>query len=301
MSKFEKLIEYIVNEEDEKARELMHDLCVEKSRKIYESLLDEEDMDESENNEEEKESDDESELEEADEFDLGDESGESEMVDGSDDLAADDIISDIDADEAGIAGVGEGEESEDMEDRVVDLEDALDELEAKFEEILAGEEGEEHMDDEGTDGSLDSDDEIGMEFDDIDGDDEDLDLGDDDVDLGDLDDESEIDSEEEPTEESLVREYKEKVKIPSGSQEVGKGGSVSVNTKSPVAKSGKGSVKIGGSDEKGNSNPKVGDMGAPDTSGKGPSAPKPVSKEEGSVNKKSVVASSTKKINVGRK
>ena len=46
MNKFEKLIEYIINDEDQKARELFHDIVVEKSRDIYESIMDEESVEE---------------------------------------------------------------------------------------------------------------------------------------------------------------------------------------------------------------------------------------------------------------
>ena len=42
--KFEKLIELIINENEEQARELFHDIVVEKSREIYESIMDEEMM-----------------------------------------------------------------------------------------------------------------------------------------------------------------------------------------------------------------------------------------------------------------
>lgn len=44
--KYEQLIDLIINEQDEKARELFHDIVVEKSREIYESIMDEEMMDE---------------------------------------------------------------------------------------------------------------------------------------------------------------------------------------------------------------------------------------------------------------
>ena len=46
MSKFEQLIEYIINEDETKARELFHEIVVEKSRDIYESLIDGQDLDE---------------------------------------------------------------------------------------------------------------------------------------------------------------------------------------------------------------------------------------------------------------
>jgi hypothetical protein len=40
-SKFEQLIEYVINDEEAKAKELFHDIVVEKSREIYENLMDE--------------------------------------------------------------------------------------------------------------------------------------------------------------------------------------------------------------------------------------------------------------------
>ena len=39
MEKFEQLIEFIINDEEEKAKELFHDVVVEKSRGIYEELM----------------------------------------------------------------------------------------------------------------------------------------------------------------------------------------------------------------------------------------------------------------------
>jgi hypothetical protein len=38
-SKFEQMLEYLINEDQEKAKELFHDIVVEKSREIYENLL----------------------------------------------------------------------------------------------------------------------------------------------------------------------------------------------------------------------------------------------------------------------
>ena len=56
---FEKLLEYIVNGEQEKAEELFHALVVNKSREIYEGLFEEEmkdvDIDEAKEEEEEME------------------------------------------------------------------------------------------------------------------------------------------------------------------------------------------------------------------------------------------------------
>ena len=46
MNKFEQLIEYVINDDDAKARELFHDIVVEKSREIYENLMNEENLEE---------------------------------------------------------------------------------------------------------------------------------------------------------------------------------------------------------------------------------------------------------------
>jgi len=46
--KYEQLIEYIINDEEDKAKELFHDIVVETSRDIYENLIDEEDFAEEE-------------------------------------------------------------------------------------------------------------------------------------------------------------------------------------------------------------------------------------------------------------
>ena len=42
MNKYEQLIEHIINENEQAARELFHSIVVEKSREIYESIMDEE-------------------------------------------------------------------------------------------------------------------------------------------------------------------------------------------------------------------------------------------------------------------
>jgi hypothetical protein len=46
-SQFEKLIEYVINDEEAKARELFHNIVVEKSRSIYESIMEEAEEEES--------------------------------------------------------------------------------------------------------------------------------------------------------------------------------------------------------------------------------------------------------------
>jgi hypothetical protein len=45
-NKYEQLVEFIINDETDKARELFHQIVVEKSRDIYESLVSEEDLEE---------------------------------------------------------------------------------------------------------------------------------------------------------------------------------------------------------------------------------------------------------------
>ena len=44
--KFEQLIDLIINENEEQARALFHDIVVEKSREIYEHLMDEDTLEE---------------------------------------------------------------------------------------------------------------------------------------------------------------------------------------------------------------------------------------------------------------
>ena len=150
-SKFEQLIEFVINDEEDKAKELFHDIVVEKSREIYENLMNEEEEEELD----EAEEDDEEDLEEGMESIGGD--------------AADDLIDDVEADESGIqmeeesdaefddAAEEDGEEmthdmekdhdeDADIEDRVIDLEDKLDELMAEFESLMGGEEGGEESD-----------------------------------------------------------------------------------------------------------------------------------------------------------
>ena len=145
MNKFEQLIEFVINDEEQKARELFHDIVVEKSRAIYESLM----------NEEADEEIEEAAEEEGEEEELDESFGEP-MADSADNLVNDvemDEVSMAEADDEGeeaeFDGEEEGEEaefggeeegSEGLEDRVVDLEDKLDELMAEFEAMMGGEE-----------------------------------------------------------------------------------------------------------------------------------------------------------------
>jgi len=82
-TKFEQLIEYVINDEEAKAKELFHDIVVEKSREIYENLMNEEELDEDGSDEELEASE-----EEMDESIGGD--------------ASDDLIDDVEAEEEGM-------------------------------------------------------------------------------------------------------------------------------------------------------------------------------------------------------
>jgi hypothetical protein len=143
--KFEQLIDLIINENEEQARALFHDIVVEKSREIYENMMDEDNMMHQPSGMVEDLLDEigveEAGMSEDEEFDI------SGMDDGDDGEETVDI--EMDGEEGG---------EEDLEDRVVDLEDKLDQLMAEFEEIMGGE-GDMDMDDE--EGDMDMDDEEG--------------------------------------------------------------------------------------------------------------------------------------------
>ena len=130
-------MDLIINENEEQARELFHDIVVDASREIYESIMEEEMMDESMH---------------GDDMDDGiggqvggllDEiSAEEEgmMEDEEDDLAmnaemdmadADDSF-DLDADDM------DDDEGEEVEDAVIRIEDKLDQLMREFESIMGG-------------------------------------------------------------------------------------------------------------------------------------------------------------------
>ena len=150
MNKFEKLIEYIINDEDQKARELFHDIVVEKSRDIYESIMDEESMEETVAGNQVEDMVDEISGEEA--MGEADEEGE-ELELGGDDEADDEFGGDEPAgDEAG--------EHAEIEDQVMNIDAKLDELLAKFDEIM-GDEG--HGDEMGAEEPMGQEDPMGAE------------------------------------------------------------------------------------------------------------------------------------------
>jgi hypothetical protein len=145
-TQFEAMLEALINEDQETAKEIFHNIVVAKSREIYEELLAEDfDLEEVGEPEEEEKTEEAFGDDEESADDSDDEEGESDDVGGD---ATDDFVSDIDDEEDSEEGDEEGGE---IEDRVMDLEDALDELKAEFEQLMAGEEGEEHDMDMGGD------------------------------------------------------------------------------------------------------------------------------------------------------
>ena len=232
--KFNDLIELIISEDEDKAKELFHEIVVEKSREIYETL----DEDQVEEDEAVEEAVDEDLEEDADEEVSEDEVEESDFEEELGGDQVDDMIDDIESDEAGLA-VEADEDDEDMEDRVVDLEDALDELKAEFEKIMAGDDDEPEMDmDMGDEPEMDMDAEEEPEMDMMDPEDD----------------------EEEETEESFVREYTEKVAAPSNSEE-GDGSEGPVSKAKKIESKGKAAMSHS-KEEKGAPAPKAQDMGS---------------------------------------
>ena len=127
-TKFEQLLDLLVNEEMDKANELFHEIVVDKSREIYENLIaeeDEEEMDESaEDDEEANESMD---LEDSYMMDGDDEEGDL-GGDATDDFGGD-IGATDDMDDSEMGGEG-GEEG-----AILDIKNAIAELEAAFAEL----------------------------------------------------------------------------------------------------------------------------------------------------------------------
>jgi hypothetical protein len=132
--KFDTLIDLIINENEEQAKDLFHDIVVEKSREIYETIMAEEMMDDD--------------LEEGMGGQVGDladeitaeESGISEEEDEQIDIDSEEIF-DID-------GADESEAGDEVEDAVIRIEDKLDDLMAEFEEIMGKEDDLEARDDD---------------------------------------------------------------------------------------------------------------------------------------------------------
>ena len=168
-SKFEQLIEYVINDEEAKAKELFHDIVVEKSREIYENLMNEEEDEELDEETHDEKADDRAERDAEKvkkdlEYDYKHGRKVKEGMDSIGGDASDDLIDDVESEEQGMQEADDSdaefddeaeEDGEDLtkdmeydhdeagegdiEDRVIDLEDKLDELMAEFEAIMGGE------------------------------------------------------------------------------------------------------------------------------------------------------------------
>ena len=129
---FEAMLEALINEDQETAKEIFHNIVVAKSREIYEELL-KEDFNLAEAEEEEEDMEEGSEEEEE---------GSEEEEEGSENPFGAEEGEEEEEEEGGEEGEDEfgGEEGDgDIEDRVMDLEDALEELKAEFEELMSQE------------------------------------------------------------------------------------------------------------------------------------------------------------------
>jgi hypothetical protein len=165
-TKFEQLLDYLVNEETDKANELFHEIVVEKSRDIYESLIaeeEEEEMDEASEQDAEEAVEEASEDEDDEAMEEGYEEEAVESIFGEADDEEFPVQDQTDDMEADVAAPEMGDEMGDDEDSsapadkgdIQDLEDALEELKAEFEALMAAEKNEEenepgvHDDEEG--------------------------------------------------------------------------------------------------------------------------------------------------------
>jgi len=208
-TKFEQLLDYLVNEEMDKANELFHEIVVEKSRDIYQNLINEEEEDEEEANESMHDEEDEEEANES----MHD--GEEELEDSysldMDEADDDEDSMDFDAsmdDEEPLGGdsadkilpsVSDDNADPELMDLISQIQDELDQLKDKIVNPDSDGMGDmDGMDDMDNKNPMTSDDE-GSEIDDFD-DEED-----------DEEDEETKASEEMFEGRRLTREYKEKV------------------------------------------------------------------------------------------
>lgn len=134
-AQFEAMLEALINDDQEAAKDIFHNIVVGKSREIYEELLAEDFNFDEAADEEDSEHDEGDDIEDRDDGTDTSEFGDDDTEDGDADL-------DFDSDEH------DGEESDEpLEDRVVDLEDALEDLKAEFERLMADEKNEPEHDD----------------------------------------------------------------------------------------------------------------------------------------------------------
>lgn len=131
-AQFEAMLEALINEDQETAKEIFHNIVVAKSREIYEELLSEDFEATDSGNPYAQEA-------------FGEEDDSEEPADDeADDADMGDEEEPADDEEDGELDFGDDEESDDsmddaeQSDRILDLEDALEELKAEFEQLMAG-------------------------------------------------------------------------------------------------------------------------------------------------------------------
>lgn len=164
-NQFEKLIEYVINDEDAKAKELFHQIVVSKSRQIYENIMQDEDLEEDNAMGEEP-------------VEVDTDMSEGEELGGS---QSHDLMTDVETEESGMmetedemddgmgddSGDGEfggsdmgddmgGDEEAATKGDVMDLADKLDELMAEFESMMGSGDDMASMDDMGDMGGMDA-------------------------------------------------------------------------------------------------------------------------------------------------
>ena len=145
MNRFEQLIEYVINDEEAKARELFHDIVVEKSRQIYENIMAEEELDEAEDIEESADE----ELDEAmggdaadsliDDVEMEEESDMNMEAEGDEEEV--DMSMDDGEEEFSIGAEEGGSDEAATKDDIMNLEDKLDQLMAEFEDLMGDGDG----------------------------------------------------------------------------------------------------------------------------------------------------------------
>jgi len=206
-NKFEEMLERLINEDQQGAEDLFHEIVVEKSRQIYEGLL-------------EAEWPEDDTADPSDDLEMDVSADEEEMdMEGEDDL-------DLDMEDEEDMDMGDDADVDDLRDEVFDLKAKLEELEDEFEAMMKEEGDEEDDEDMEMDFDLGSEDEE--------------DEGEDEEDM-DMDMEDDMGDEEEPKKESrfrsdadIMKEYVEKVEGGHGAEKKGKSETAG-NTKSAVA------------------------------------------------------------------
>lgn len=246
--KLEQVLEYLIANDQEKAKELLHQVFIEKARKIHEELISQDELDEMEHlgGDEGEELEDDLKMHDAHLEELEDEIEAEETMAEEEDLDVDvaddgaDLELDVEdgMDDAGEdmgAEAGEADEMDAIEDTIGDLEDALAELKAEFERLESGEESE--SDEEDADADMDSE-EASMDAEDADMDAEDADMDAEDAEEDAEEDEEEMDESwlEEDFDDLAEAVELEKVSVSMGG-EVGSGkgqGAPADKSKSPV-------------------------------------------------------------------